>query len=195
MVLAATLLFAVQVLSCKSMSQQTKSSISFEWDLSNRHSIQDVGWAAENTSDVYSLKGDILMKLKLSEGRSLNERLESFLCTRENEVLSNVNLHSHIMTLDEAHQNAKRLIEYWNLDPKDIEDWYKKQQSGRPENFGTFATFRNDLNPNIGIEILKSFNDAQPWYISFKISFVTSSSQNRFPHSTGKHRTRFMDGA
>ena len=151
-------------------AKETESLV-LNWDLSNSRTVKDVGWIDDNKEDFYSKEGDILLTLKLPQNKEFKESLNRFYVDRKGDTVTNLNLHLPAMTLDEAYNKAKTLINYWNLDSKDIDEWYKKQQSGKPENHATFATFRNDLSPATGIEIMNSFNDAKPWYISFKVSF------------------------
>lgn len=152
------------------------------WDLSRSHRIQDVGWPAETSKnfhrDIYVRQGDILMTLKLPGGKVFKERIRAVYCyRREGENVSSITLQTHNKTVDEAYQDAKRLIAYWGLHEKDLDEWYRKRKMGVREISDTFDSIRNDIDPPLALEILHSFNDEKPWFISFDVSFRDSTEE------------------
>lgn len=171
-VFAITLLLALWTGACNSMSE-TKGPppTVLEWDLSNSHNIKDVNWPADQRSDYHTFQGDIHLTLKLSEGRIFRERLRYIHCRRIGNTLRSLRLHTPGKTLNDVYVDARRLIEYWKLEPRNLDEWHTRIQAKEVAEDRTFQSFRNDLNPAIGLKINHSFDDAQPWYVLFSVSW------------------------
>ena len=102
-------------------------------------------------------------------------------CHREGDVITNLAVHSGNRTTDEAYEEAKRLIAYWELDPKNLDEWYRGIKSGGPEGFNTFATYGDDREPAPGLAIRQSFDDAKPWFLDFEVSWCPRDSASWCP--------------
>jgi hypothetical protein len=66
--LVAILLLAANILACNFMSQDQKQPSVIQWDLSNSHSVQDVGWSVRHTDKFSAREGNFLLKMNLASG-------------------------------------------------------------------------------------------------------------------------------
>ena len=173
MLFVISMLLATSILGCNFMNQKQKAEpLVLEWDLSKSHTITDVGWSSDITGDFYTRHDDILMTLVLPGGKIFKERIVAFdVYRRDRETISSIKLQTPNKTADEAYQDAKRLIDYWNLDNKNLDEWYRNRKQEISEIDHRFESIRNDTNPALAVRILNSFDDEKPWFISFEISF------------------------
>lgn len=157
---------------CNSMNQAKETEpIVLEWDLSKSHNIKDVGWAADNNSDVYARSGNIFLTMKLPNNRIFKERLTFFDCHREGNKIPGIVLHLPNRTIDEAYQEAQRMIDYWKLPYKDLDEWYAGVKSGDFQKDEAFYSIRNDIYPGVEMNVRHSFNDEKPWFVLLSLSF------------------------
>ena len=115
------------------------------------------------------------MRLKLAEDRVFQGQLRNVFCEREEDEVVGVILHSDKRTLDEAYREAQRLAREWGFDEESLNQWYARARSGNGQSDERFENFRNDLNPTLGLRVLRSFNDLQPWYVSFEVRWPRST--------------------
>lgn len=166
------MLTTIATSACDFMNKQSKPPVEINWDLSESHRLSDVGWTPETTGNFYSRHEDMLMTLKLPGGKIFKDKIRAFNChQRDGENLASIAFKTDKMTIDQAYEEARRLILYWNLDLKNLEQWRQERKENKKVIDDRFETMKNNITPSYAVRILDSFNDEKPWYISFEISF------------------------
>lgn len=173
--LATLLLLSAVAFGCGTMNNSNTAQgqgTKFDWDLSQRHTIEQVNWPAENDTNAWALK-DVALRLKLSGDKIFAGQMKDVTLARDGKEIASVVLHSPPQTTDAAYAEAKRLAKTWGFDERSLDEWYRTRKAENPENtFATFNAFRNDIEPSLALRLLHSFDDRAPWLVSFEVNWT-----------------------
>lgn len=168
------LLLSTSTYACNYMAQN--KPLILNWDLSRSLDIQNVGWSLERGDETFSRTDDMVMNLKLPNGKVLKEDIRFYVCERQNSRIDSIDLHLQKNTLEGAYRDAQRMIKLLNLPYKDLDKWYAGVKSGDNIKDVAFYSINNDSFPSVELNVRHSFNDEKPWFVLLHLYFPQKES-------------------
>ena len=166
--LVACLLLALT--GCGSDSAADDDEAMIDWDLSQRHTLDDVDWPKPDLSAVEISPVDDV-RIALPDGRSFEsdgDTVHDITLDRRGANVRNVQIDSHPRSAADAHELAVLWAEEWDLSREPLDRWRDGAAktpaitSGRPvERIG-------DVGPVPIVEIRNSFQDESPALVSLQ---------------------------
>ena len=154
-----------------------------DWDLSGGHSTKDVAWP--NDLDAFALEGGVRVKVTLPQGRIFEDNVEKVMGLREGEIVRNLDFFYPPTSTGEAYERAKRLGAQWQVDLRNIDQWYQRRleqrENGR-ENYSDTAftgaphsePLGGSSGPRLVIEVLNSFDEPRPVVVNLTLEWPRS---------------------
>lgn len=147
------------------------------WDLSKGHTAAQVKWKGK---DAFELDGGVRVKVKLPEGKTLDERVQRFGAERNGDNIRNLRLFYPASSVAEAYAQAKRLGSDWHVNMRHFDAWYKRQKEhpSRPDDIPDVSTGGQDSKaigdggPVPIIETSYSFDKSKPVLLQFQLFWM-----------------------
>ena len=150
---------------------------SIDLDATKLITPQVLGWPERNKTDVMSIGRNafalrrIKARIKFAEDKVyVCDNATNFFAIRLGDKITKIELQEYRVTLDEAIARVRYLSKLWGHELKGVESWKYDVTHGDSSCYNSGPILNSEL-PDVTIEIWKSFNADQPYFVSFKMYF------------------------
>lgn len=163
-----------------------------DWDLSNSHRTEDVGWelTAEQRDDpgldARQIESVASVRIALPEGRvfEAGDEVHDVFLGRQGDLLDELSVVFDNQTAEGTYERATALAREWGLDSGNIDEWFSDAKGKTGDDAAdvdvskAFASAPgSDLEagrigpegPVVTVQILYSFDDELPFLVSFEL--------------------------
>jgi hypothetical protein len=149
-----------------------------DWDLSARHTIHEVRWPEEDLDiDLTEFEPVESVRIRFPGGKVFRPGypVHNVTLAREGNTVTSIQVDTHPMTNDEAHELSLQLADELAVSTDPIEDWQRERlekrargEEGRVPGFQVVGLepMGGPTGPEPGVKLLYSFDDSRPAIVS-----------------------------
>lgn len=149
-----------------------------DWDLSDSHTAEDVGWPNELSMTEFSPVASVRIRLPGDRMFQAGDEVHDVTLEREGDLVTLVQVDFEPQTAEDAYERAVILAEEWGLRRAGLDKWFRQRMAGRAAGHEDVTSTSlatapagqrlGPEGPSVSAEIRYSFNDERPSLVSLQ---------------------------